>query len=78
MKSRSLAFEVAGSLANLDRRYSFEQRRAFMYSRFNCAMFVSLIFAGQAASHSPVFVQFPKCSASMVATMFRTRLLLSD
>src|SRR6266567_2999027 len=67
-------------LASIARRsgrstYSPMLRRklAFEYSRFNFAMKLALISAGQTASHSYVLVRFPKPSASITCTIFRTR-----
>jgi hypothetical protein len=47
------------------------------YSRFNFAMKLALISAGHTASHSYVFVQLPKPSASMARTIFNTRVVRS-
>ena len=53
------------------------RNRARAYSRFSFAIKLALISAGQTASHSYVFVQFPKPSASIALTMFTTRLVRS-
>ncbi len=47
------------------------------YSQFNFAIKLALISAGHTASHSYVFVQLPKPSASMARTIFRTRVVRS-
>ena len=71
-------------LASIARRsgrstYSPMLRRklAFEYSRFNFAMKLALISAGQTASHSYVLVRFPKPSASIARTILTTRLVRS-
>src|SRR5262245_45233375 len=48
-------------------------RLALIQSRFMRAMFSTLIRLGQAASHSKWFVQWPKPSASICATILSTR-----
>src|SRR5882724_993965 len=53
------------------------RKLARAYSRFNLAMKLALISAGQTASHSYVFVQLPKPSASIALTIFRARLARS-
>ena len=63
--------------AQVSRNYRGDVSTALKYSRFKRAMLDSEIAAGQAASHSAVFVQAPKPSASMRATMFSTRAVRS-
>jgi len=48
-------------------------RLALIQSRFMRAMFSTLMRLGQAASHSSWFVQWPKPSASICATILSTR-----
>src|SRR5688572_25678197 len=50
---------------------------AVKYSRFNRAMFVTLIPFGHSASQALVLVQEPKPSASICATIFSARSLRS-
>ena len=65
--------QLAAAPARGVKRYCRDVRAAFRNSRLRFAMLVSGIPFGHDATHSPVLVQPPKPSASMVSTMSSTR-----